>query len=145
MLQQRIEEDLKQAMKNRDKTRMSVLSLLKTAIQYATVEKRESLTDDEVLRICAKEVKSRQEAADLYEKAEAFERRDAELTEKAIIEEYLPEPMDDNELEKVIDTIISEAGPLGPQTMGRIIQLVREKVAGRADGARIARAVKARL
>ena len=145
MLQARIESDLKKALLSRDKQRGSVLSLLKSTLQYATLDKKAPLTDEEVLNICAKEAKKRQESADLYDKGNAPDRRDTELAEKAIIEEYLPEQLSNEKLETVVAKAIEEKGPLTQQTMGMVIQYVRTQTEGRADGGRIAQSVKAKL
>lgn len=146
MLQSRIESDLKQALLGGDKAKVSVLRMLKSVIGYAQVENRgQELTDHDILQLVAKEVKKRQESADMYEKAGALEKRDAELAEKALIEEYLPVQMDDAELDKLIEEAIAEHGPLGVQTMGRIIGSVKQRAEGRVDSARIARQVKARI
>ena len=145
MLQERLQSDLKQALLSQDKQRSSVLSLLKSTLQYAALEKREPLTDQEVAAVLAKEAKKRQESADLYEKGNAPERRDAELAEKAIIEEYLPKQLSDEELQAVVDKVIAEQGPVDQQMMGKIIQAVRTETEGKADGGRIAQLVKAKL
>lgn len=145
-LQQRIDDDLKQALREGDKHRLSVLRMLKSAIGYAAVEHRESgLVDEDVLKVLRKEAKQRQDSADAYEKAEAFERRDAELSEKAIIEEYLPAQMSEAELEKEVNSVIHELGPLSPQTLGRIIGAAAKRVADRADGGRVAAMVRQKL
>jgi len=107
MLQERINGDLKQALLSQDKQRSSVLSLLKSTLQYATIDKKAPLTDQEVENILAKEAKKRQESADLYDKGNAPERRDAELAERAIIEEYMPKQLTDEELEAVVDQVFS--------------------------------------
>ncbi|HEV2412918.1 MAG TPA: GatB/YqeY domain-containing protein [Candidatus Saccharimonadales bacterium] len=145
MLQARIESDLKQALLSQDKQRSSVLSMLKSTLQYAALDKKEPLTDEEVQAVLAKEAKKRQESADLYEKGNAPDRRDIELAEKKIIEEYLPEQMSDEELQAVVDKIVASQGKLTPQAMGKIIQQVRAETEGKADGGRIAQMVKAKL
>jgi uncharacterized protein YqeY len=146
MLLSRIESDLKQALLGGDKAKVSVLRMLKSVIGYAQVENRgQELTDHDILQLIAKEVKKRQESADMYDKVGALEKRDAELTEKALIEEYLPAQMDDTELGALIDEAIAEYGPLGVQTMGRIIGGVKQRAEGRVDSVRIATEVKARI
>jgi uncharacterized protein YqeY len=144
-LQQRIDDDLKQALREGDKHRLSVLRMVKSAIGYAVVENRDGLAEEDVLKVVRKEAKQRQDSADAYEKAEAFERRDAELSEKAIIEEYLPAQMTDAELQKEVDAVIHQMGPLSPQTLGRIIGAAAKKVADRADGGRVAAMVRQKL
>ena len=148
MLKDRIQTDLKQAMLGGDKERASVLSMLKSAILYAEVaaNARESgLPDQDIERVLAKEAKQRQDSADVYEQAGALDKRDKELVEKAIVEEYLPTQMDDAALHHALDTIIHDNGPLSPQTMGRIIGVAKQQLGSQADGGRIATYVKQQL
>jgi uncharacterized protein YqeY len=146
MLESRLQSDLKQALLGGDKTKASVLRMLKSVIGYAKVENRDrELTDQDIEQLLAREVKRRQESAVMYEKGGALEKRDQELAEKAIIEAYLPEQMEDDELEGIISDAVADLGPLGPQTMGRIIGSVKQRAQGRADSGRIAAAVKARI
>ncbi|MGF7228996.1 MAG: GatB/YqeY domain-containing protein [Candidatus Saccharibacteria bacterium] len=148
MLKQQIDKDLKAALLGGDKDRVTTLRGLKSVILYAEVAKgvREAgLSDDEILPILAKEAKKRQESADLYVRGNSQERADAELAEKAIIEEYLPKQLDDTELIAAIDEIMAEFPEASPQIMGQVIGKVKQKTEGRADGARIAQLVKERL
>lgn len=148
MLKQRLEQDLKSALLAGDKQRVTVLRGLKTAILYAEVEKgvRDSgLEDAEIITLFSKEVKKRQESADLYVSGGSGERAAAELAEKAIIEEYLPKPLSDEELIQIIDKAIADLGVGGPQAMGQVISAVKKQTAGAADGAKIAQLVKERL
>jgi hypothetical protein len=144
-LQQRIDDDLKQALREGDKHRLSVLRMVKSAIGYAAVENRDGLAEEDVLKVVRKQAKQRQDSAEAYEKAGAFERRDAELSEKAIIEEYLPSQMSDADLEHEVNEVIREMGPLSPQTMGRIIGVAAKKLADHADGGRVAAIVRQKL
>ncbi|HSX28052.1 MAG TPA: GatB/YqeY domain-containing protein [Candidatus Saccharimonadales bacterium] len=148
MLKDRLQNDLKQAMMGGDKRRATLLGMLKSAILYAEVaagSRDTGLPDEDILKVLAKEAKQRQESADIYEKAGAFDKRDAELAEKAIIEEYLPAQMSDADLAKEIDAVIQKNGPLSPQTMGKIIGQAKQHLGSKADGGRIAAYVKERL
>lgn len=148
MVKGRIQDDLKAAMMGGDKHRSSVLSMLKSAILYAEVAagaREKGLPDEEVLKIVAKEAKQRQDSADIYEKAGEFDRRDAELSEKAIIEEYLPTQITEAELEREVDELIRKLGPLSPQTMGKIIGAAKQKLGAQVDGGRLAAMVKQKL
>ena len=145
MLKQRIEQDLKDAMLGGDKQRVSTLRVIKSAILYVEVAKgiRDTgLGDDEVIELLSKEVKKRQETADLYKKAGEIKRSDVELSEKAIIEGYLPKQLSDDELKKVVRDAIASTGATSTQDMGKAIGEVKKRVGGSADGARIARFVK---
>jgi len=145
MLKDRLQNDLKTAMKGGDKSRATVLNMLRSAILYAEVAanaREKGLPEDDILKVLAKEAKQRQDSADTYEKAGEFERRDKELSEKAIVEEYLPTQLSDEELAREIDAVIKEHGPLGPQTMGRIIGAAKVRIGSKAEGSRIAAYVK---
>ncbi len=115
---------------------------------YAEVAagKRETGLDDEsIVSLFAKEAKKRQESADLYVQGGSQDRADKELTEKAIIEEYLPAQLSEAELVAVIDEVISQVKPEGPQQMGQVIGQVKSRVGNTADGALVARLVKEKL
>ena len=148
MLKQRLQDDVKAAMLAGDTARLECLRGLKSAILYAEVaagKREEGLSDEEIQALFAKEAKKRQESADLYVQGGAEDRADKELSEKAIIEEYLPAQLSEEELTSVIDEIINEVKPSGPQQMGQVIGQVKSKVGNTADGAAIARLVKEKL
>jgi uncharacterized protein YqeY len=132
-----------------DSLRVETLRGLKSVILYADVatKKRDTggVDDDEVLTLLAKEVKKRQESADLYVQGGSQERADKELAEKAIIEAYLPAQMSEEEITTIIDAIIAEQGAEGMQAMGKVIGAVKAKTGNSADGSVIARLVKERL
>jgi hypothetical protein len=148
MLKQQLDQDLKTALLAGDKDRATVVRGLKSVILYAEVAKgsrAEGLSDDEIISLFAKEAKKRQESADLYSKAGEQPRADAELAEKAIIEDYLPKQLSDEELIAIIDTVIAELGLSGMQAMGQVITKVKERAGASANGSRIAQLVKERL
>ena len=145
MLKQRIEQDLKQALLGGDKVRVSTLRGVKSVIQYAEVDKKvrdSGLDDASILTLLSKEAKKRQESADIYTQAGDETRAAAELHEKAIIEEYLPQQMSDDELMSMITEATDGIDTSDPRAMGQVIGLVKQKSEGRADGGRIAAAVK---
>lgn len=147
-IKQRLQDDVKTAMLAGDSLRLECLRGLKSAILYAEVAagKREAgLSDDEILGLLAKEAKKRQESADLYVQGGSQERAEKELAEKAIIEEYLPEQMSEDELTQIIDELISQVKPQGMQQMGQVIGQVKSRVGNKADGSSIARLVKEKL
>lgn len=148
MLEQKIEQDIKTALLAGDKQRAMTLRGLKSVLLNAKVAtgKRESgLTEDEVMTLLGKEAKKRQESADLYVQGGSQERADAELTEKALIEAYLPAKLSEDEVTSIVNEVIVSSGASGPQDMGKVIGQVRAKVGATADGALIARLVKERL
>ena len=144
----RIDKDLKTALLAGEKDRVQVLRGLKCAILYVEVAKGArdiGLPEDEILSILAKEAKKRQESTDLYLQGGNAERATAEQTEKAIIEEYLPRQLSEDEVSKLIDEIVVASGSITKQTMGATIAAVKQKSEGAADGAIIARLVKGRI
>lgn len=146
MLESRIDQDLKQALLGGDKARAEVLRGLKSVLLNEKIAKglRETgLGDDQVLALIGKEVKKRNESADLYQKAGATDRATAELSEKTILEEYLPKQLSDQELEQAADEVIQNLGANAP--LGQAIGALRQKVGMSADGGRIAAIIKSKL
>lgn len=148
MLEQQLEQDIKAAQLAGETQRLTTLRGVKATLLNVKVAngKRDSgLTDDEVLAVMAKESKKRQESADIYRQAGATERADAELAEKAIIDQYLPAPLSEAEVAAMVEAVIGELGASGPQAMGQIIGTVKSRAGAGADGATIARLVKEKL
>lgn len=148
MLEDKLEQDIKAALLAGDAQRVSTLRGVKSVLLNEKVAKgkRDSgLSDEEVLPLLAKEAKKRQESADLYKQGGSQDRAAKELAEKAIIEEYLPEQMSEDEIAKLVEAAIAETGAAGPQDMGKVIGVVRGKTGGSADGAVIARLAKEKL
>lgn len=148
MLKQQIDQDLKEALLKGNKDLATTLRGIKSAILYAEVAqgiRDTGLSDEEVLKILAKESKKRQESADLYRKGGDEARATAELTEKAAIDAYLPKQLSDEELKQLVEAIVTELHAEGSQDMGKVIAEVKQRSQGAADGARIARFVKERL
>ncbi len=148
MIKQQLTDDVKIAMLAGDKLRLETLRGLKSVILYAEVAagKRDvGLMDEEILALLAKEAKKRQESADLYEKGGSPDRAQKEITEKKIIEGYLPAQMTEAELAGIIDKHIAEQKVSGVQAMGQIIGAVKKQVGSAGNGAVIARLVKEKL
>lgn len=146
MLKERLSENLKTAMLAGDKPRVEVLRGLKAAILHEEVAlgiRDTGLSDEQIQQVFAREVKKRNEAAEIYTKAERHELADTERTQKAIIEEFLPKQLTDDELNEVITSVIAEVGD--SVHVGQVIGAVKAKVGTSADGGRIAAAVKARV
>lgn len=142
-----INSDLKKAMLAGDKLRVDVLKSIKTAIQYESLRKtaKEELSEDETISILKKEQKKRSEAAELYQKANDSQRAGKELHEKEVLSKYLPPEMDEAEINNLLDREIAKAGGLDSKNMGRIIGGLKQACGPAADGALIAKLVKARL
>ncbi len=134
-----IQNDLVQAMKARDETKLSVLRMLKSAMQLAQVEKGkgESLDDDEVLVLVRRLIKQRNEAAQMYAAGHAQDRAQQELDEAKILEAYLPKQLTDEELRGILQKVAAEIGASGPKDMGRMMGAAMKAVAGLADGNRV--------
>ncbi|MCL2684427.1 MAG: GatB/YqeY domain-containing protein [Synergistaceae bacterium] len=143
-LEEQIQRDLVSAMKNHDERRLSTLRMLKASIQLASSEKGRSgdLEDEDIHALIRRGIKQREEAAEMYKKGGAPERARNELTEAALLMEYLPAQMDDEELEEVIRGIISSTEASGPKDMGRVMSAVMKEISGRADGKRVKDAVQ---
>jgi uncharacterized protein YqeY len=147
-MQDEIERDIKTALLAGDKVKAETLRNIKSALLNEAISqdaRDTGLSDEQVQKILARESKKRQEAADLYKQGGADDRASAELAEKNIIDAYLPEQMGEDQVAKIIDEEIAEAGQVSLQDMGRIIGAVKSRTAGSADGALIARIVKEKL
>ncbi len=148
MIKDQIEKDLKVAMLGGQKELVSALRNIKSVIGYSEVatNKRDvGLDDQELVKLLQKESKKRQEAADLYKKAGDQERASAELFEKNVIDEYLPEAMGEDEIEGLIEKAEKEIGEISQKTMGQTIALVKKLSDNRADGGTIAKLISKRL
>jgi uncharacterized protein len=148
MLKQQLEQDLKTALLAGDKDKATVLRSLKSVILYAEVaqgSRKDGLSDEEIVSLFSKEVKKRQESSELYQKGGSAERAQSELAEKAIIEAYLPQQLSDHELDAIVTSVINDLQVSGPQAMGQVIAVIKQKVGAAADGSRIAKSVKERL
>lgn len=148
MLEQQLEQDIKTALLAGDSVKATTLRGLKATLLNVKVAegKRDSgLSDEEVFKVFAKQAKQRQESADMYTQGGNKEKAEAELTEKAIIEAYLPTQLSEEEIAKLIDEVITATGASGPQAMGQVIGQVKAKAGASADGSVIARLAKEKL
>jgi uncharacterized protein YqeY len=146
MIKDEMQKKIAGAMKAGDTIRLETLKMLSAALTNAEIEKkREKLTKDEELAVVKKEAKKRRDAIDAYEKAGARQRAEKEKKELEILENYLPEEMPDEELEKIVDGVIKIAGVSDVRDSGRVIGQVMGKVSGRVRGERVAAMVKDKL
>ena len=144
-LKDRIQADLKSAMLARDTLKTQTLQGLKAAIlneEVAQKIREAGLDDNKVEQLIARESKKRDEAAELFEKGGNQASADKERAEKAILSVYLPEPLSEAEIQKVVDEVVAEIKPVGPKDMGRVIGAVKSRVGNTADGAVVAKLVK---
>ncbi|HLG90953.1 MAG TPA: GatB/YqeY domain-containing protein [Candidatus Saccharimonadales bacterium] len=147
-MQEKIESDLKTALLAGDKPKVETLRGLKSAILNETIArgaKDSGLKDEEIQKVLSRESKKRSEAAELYKQGGNNERAEAELAEKAIIDAYLPQQMDESQISAAVDEEMAQMQPLTMADMGRIIGAVKAKLGVGADGATIARLVKEKL
>ncbi len=146
-LKEQLHADLTDAMRAKDDVRRSTLRMVLTSVTNEEVAGKQAreLSDDEVLKVLVRELKKRKEAATAYTDAGHPDRADSELAEAAIIEAYLPAQLADEELAALVTSAITESGASGPQAMGQVMKSVQPKVAGRADGGRVAAEVKRQL
>lgn len=144
---QSLREDMTTAMRARDKVRTATLRMALAAVTNAEVAGKEAkeLSDDEVQQVIAKEAKKRREAAQAYDEAGRTELADSERAELAVLEEYLPTQLTDDDLAALVADAITETGADGMAGMGQVMKVVQPKVAGRAEGGRVAAAVKRAL
>jgi len=145
-LTEQINEDIKSAMKEKNKVKLESLRAIKTALLLAATEKgAEGSSEDAELKMLQKLVKQRKDAADIYIKEGRDELATAELEQVVIIEKYLPEQMSEMEIKSEVDAIIRSVGASSMADMGRVMGAANSKMGGRADNSIIATMVKAAL
>ncbi len=144
-LKERISNDVKDAMRAKDKARLGTLRLLQAAIKQREVDERIELDDAAVLAILEKQIKQRREAANQYTEAGRSELADAELAEIALIEPYLPEQLTDEEVEALITAAIEKTGASEMKDMGKLMGVLKPQLQGKADMGQVSGRIKARL
>jgi uncharacterized protein YqeY len=142
-----VQRDLHSAMRERDQVRAGTLRMALTAITNEEVSGKQArqLTDDDVLKVLAKEAKKRREAAEAYTGAGRGELADREMAELAVLEGYLPAQLSDDELSRIVAQAVEETGATGLPQLGQVMKAAQGTVAGRAEGGRVAAAVRAAL
>jgi len=146
MLQEKITNDYKEAMKSKDALKVSTLSFLRAAIQNLAIEKKkEKLDDKDIIPVIKKQVKQRQDSIEQFKKGNRDDLVQKEAKELEILKTYLPEELPADELKKIIEEAIASTGASSPKDMGKVIKEVMEKVAGRADGKVVSGLVKEKL
>ncbi|MGW6457904.1 GatB/YqeY domain-containing protein [Streptomyces sp. NPDC055078] len=146
-LKSRLHDDLTEAIRARDQLRSATLRLTLTAIAKEEVSgtSARELSDDEVQKVIAKEAKKRREAAEAFAQGGRPKQAEKEQAEGVILDAYLPRQLTDDELKQIVAQAVAEAraaGAEGPRAMGAVMKIVNPKVAGRAEGGRVAAAVK---
>jgi len=147
-LQERVDSDLKEAMRARDTTKLGVLRMLKSALKYAAIAKsgaEAELSDAEAAQVIRKQARQRQDSIESFEKAGRAELAEKEKGELTILNEYLPQAMSADEISKIVRETIAEAGATSRAQMGAVMKALQAKVAGRADGKALSAEVQTQL
>ncbi|HET6910671.1 MAG TPA: GatB/YqeY domain-containing protein [Mycobacteriales bacterium] len=146
-LKDRLEHDLTAAMKSGDQLRKSALRMVLTAVRNAEVSGKQAreLSDDDVVGVLTTEAKKRREAAEAFDSAGRADSAEKERAEAAVIADYLPEQLSDDEVAALVTEAIEETGADGMRAMGRVMGVLQPKVRGRADGAAVAAEVRRQL
>jgi len=141
----RLENELKQAMAARDAERRNTLRLILASLRSAEKELLRPLHDDEELQVLQRERKRRTEAAEAFREAGRDEQAEGEERELAVLEEFMPAPLSEEELEEIVDDAIAEVGATSMRDIGRVMADVMPQVAGRADGSAVSQLVREKL
>jgi uncharacterized protein len=147
-IHERIDADLKEAMRAKDTTKLGVLRMLKSALKYAEIAKsgtEGALSDAEAAQVVRKQVKQRQDSIESFEKGGRDELAKKEEEELAILNAYLPQAMSADELSRVVRETIAEVGATSKAQMGAVMKALQAKVAGRADGKTLSQEVSRQL
>jgi uncharacterized protein len=146
-LKNRLREDLTTAMKARDELRTATLRMVLAAVSAEEVAGKEAreLSDDEVMGVLRREAKKRREAAEAFENGGRPEQAAREIAEGEVLAAYLPKQLTDEELAELVAQAVAETGAEGPKGMGLVMKALNPKIAGRAEGGRVAAAVKSAL
>jgi uncharacterized protein YqeY len=142
---ERLEGELKQAMAARDSERRDTLRLILASLRSAEKELQRPLHDDEELQVLQRERKRRTEAAEAFRAGDREEQAEDEERELAVLEEFMPEPLSEEELEEIVDDAIAEVGATSMRDIGRVMADVMPQVAGRADGSAVSQLVREKL
>ena len=144
-MKQRILDDLKTAMKNQDKEKLAVIRMVKGAITLEEINKKHDLSDSEVIDIIQKQIKTRNESIENFKKGNREDLVNQTEKEIEILNEYLPEPLSDEEIIKIIDKIFEEVKPTSMRDMGTIVNKAKEEIMGRADMGMVSKIIKEKL
>jgi uncharacterized protein YqeY len=144
-LKERIQEDMKSALRNKDSTRLGTIRMIMAAIKQREVDERTTLADPQVIEVLDKMQKQRRESISQYEKAQRQDLVDKEVFEISVIQEYLPPALDDAELEALIKEAITVSGAASPKDMGKVIGLLKPRIQGRADMGKVSGKIKEKL
>ena len=136
-LRDRLETEIRESMRRRDQPRVDALRFLKNALQMAEIDRRKALDDAGFLEVVAKQAKERRESIRMFEQGGRADLVAKESAELAILEEYLPAQMGQEELRKLVQAVIAEVGATTPREKGKVMGKLMPQVRGKADGAQV--------
>lgn len=144
-MRERILNDLVTFMKTQEKEKLIVIRMVKGAIQMEELNKKRELTDEEVIDVITKQIKTRNESIEEFKKGNRNDLMEKTEREIKILEVYLPEPLTNEEIDEIIEQAFAEVQPSAPQDMGKLMGLITPKVKGKADMGMISKRVKEKL
>ena len=144
-IRSRLEEDMKEALRQKDRDRLSAIRMIRAAIQNADIEAGKPLDDQEVLEVLARELKMRRESLAEFQRAGRTDQAAQLERQIQVVQEYLPEPLSEEEIAQLARRVMAEVGAAGPQDMGKVMGKIMPLVRGRADGNVVSRIVRGEL
>ena len=144
-LNDRLTQELKEAMKQRNQVRLDVIRMIRSQLKYMQIQKGADFSSEDEILVLQREAKKRREAIEAYEKGNAIKQLEKEKAELEIIQEYLPKALTAEELTSIIDRIIGETGAASPKDIGKVMQPVMAEVRGKADGKLVQEIVRTKL
>ena len=144
-MREQILNDLVKAMKDQDKEKLLVIRSVKSAMQLEEINLKRNLSDDEVIGVIAKQIKIRKDSINEFEKGNRQDLIDATLKEIEILQAYLPEQLEEDELNKIIDDVFNKVNPTSSKDMGKVMAMITPLVKGRADMKEVSNKIKERL
>ncbi|HID55258.1 TPA: GatB/YqeY domain-containing protein [Candidatus Poribacteria bacterium] len=144
-LKERLLGDLKRAMKEKDRSALNAIRMITNDIKNREIELRRELDDGEIAQLISAQVRKREEAIEQFRKGNRMDLVEEESRQVELLKSYLPKPLSQEELSKMIDEAIEEAGAKSPKDLGKVMRLIMPKVRGRADGKLVNQMVRRKL
>ncbi|ABA89918.1 uncharacterized protein YqeY [Syntrophotalea carbinolica DSM 2380] len=144
-LKQQLNDAMKAAMKAKDSLRLTTVRMVLAAIKNREIDQRAELGDEDIIGVLSSLVKQRKESVALYREGDRAELAEKEEAELAILQEFLPSPLSEEEISALIEQAVTETGAAGPRDMGKVMKIVSAQTRGRADGKQVSDMVKSRL
>ncbi len=144
-LLKKLQEEMKSAMKSGDKERLATIRMLISEIKKVQIDTKKELSDEEIIKILQKYAKQRKDSIEQYRKAGREDLAEKEERELKIVQEFLPQPLTEEEIQKIVEEVIKETGASSMKDMGKVMKVVMEKTQGRAEGSVVSKIVKEKL